>query len=50
MFGSLMESTMDAYINDMVVKNKEKRDHLKDFAGVRLNGLSASSKLAQANP
>ena len=34
MFGRLIGNTMDTYINDMVVKNKEERDHLKDLAEV----------------
>ena len=34
MFGHLMDSTMDAYIDDMVVKSKEESDHLKDLVDV----------------
>ena len=34
MFGHLIRSSMDAYINDMVVKSIEQRDHLKDLAEV----------------
>ena len=34
MFGHLIESTMDANIDDMEVKNKEKQDHLKDLVEV----------------
>ena len=31
MFGHMIGSTMDAYIDDVVVKNKEVRDHLKNL-------------------
>ena len=34
MLRCLMGSTMDAYIDDMVVKSKEKLAHLKDVAEV----------------
>ena len=34
MFEHLMGGTMYAYIDDIVVKNKEERDHLKDLAEV----------------
>ncbi|GFZ14607.1 hypothetical protein Acr_24g0007970 [Actinidia rufa] len=34
MFGPFMESTMDVYIDDIVVKIEEEQDHLRDFAEV----------------
>ena len=34
MFGYLMGSTMDTYVDDMLVKKNEKWDHLKDLVKV----------------
>ena len=34
MFEPIMKKTMDAYIDDMVVKSKKEPDHLKDLAEV----------------
>ena len=33
-FGHLMGNTIDAYIDDMVIKSKKELDHLKDLAEV----------------
>ena len=58
MFGRLMRSTMDAYIDDMVAKSKEEQDHLKDLTEVfeilqehklRLNTNKCPSKLDREN-
>ena len=58
MFGLLMGSTMDAYIDDMVVKCKEEQNHLKNLAEVfsilrdhklKLMQLSVPLELAQEN-
>ena len=34
MFEQIMRKTMDAYINDIVVKSKKEPDHLKDHTKV----------------
>ena len=34
MFESIMDKTMDAYINDMVVKSKKESNHVKDLTKV----------------
>ena len=34
MFEPILGKTMDAYINDMVVKSKEEPDHIRDLTKV----------------